>query len=155
MSASAFDPDLLMAAVTEQALTRRPPIPAGTELLGMVGKPTGRQNPGKQDPSKLYTFFDFPIEVDLTGVPGLAEMQGTTKINLRHSVSLDLTASGTIDWSTGKNGGLRRMREALDMNTAGQPFSIAAMQGRPIRVKIGNRTYEGEIYDEIESVSKV
>jgi hypothetical protein len=152
---SAFDPELLLAATTDIAAVRRPPIPAGSEVIGIIGEPVVRQSSGKKDPTQTYTFVDFPIELDLTTVAGLQELVGTPKIILKHGVGLQLTDAGLIDWGIGKNAGLRRMREALDMNTAGQPFSIRGMQGRPIRVKVGNRTYEGEIFDEIDSVAKV
>jgi len=60
-----------------------------------------------------------------------------------------------IDWSVGKNNRLRRLREALGMNVPGQTFSMRAMQGRMVRVKIKHVPYEGDILDDIDSVSKV
>lgn len=152
---SAFDPMLLLAATTTEALVRRPPIPAGTELIGTVGEPKARQSQGVKDSSKTYTFIDFPIELDLSSVAGLPEIVGAPKVTLTYGVGLQLTDAGLIDWGIGKNSGLRRMREALDMNTPGSPFSIQGMQGRPIRVKVGQRTYEGDLFDEIDSVAKV
>ncbi len=67
---------------------------------------------------------------------------------------LDLNESGSIDWGKGRNGALRRWREALDMNKPGEAFSIRQMVGRPILVKIKHRSYQGELYEEVDSVSK-
>jgi hypothetical protein len=98
---------------------------------------------------------DVPLEIDLSAYPDLAAKVGVPKVTLNDSIMLDTTESGGIDNSPGKNGKLRRYREALGMNTPGQPFSFRAMQGRTIKVKIKHRTYEGELYDEVDSVAKV
>jgi hypothetical protein len=155
MNDSVFDPSTFLDATTTEANTRRPPVPAGTDLVGIIGEPVPRQTQGVKDPSKTYLFLDIPITFDLNEAPNIKEITGVDQLTLRHSISLDTTPSGALDNSKGKNGGLRVLREALGMNNPGEPFSIRAIQGRRIRAKIKQRTYQGELFDEIDSVAKV
>jgi hypothetical protein len=157
MSDSTFDPNQFLDATTTEAATRRPPLTAGSDYIGLIGEPKVRQHQGKADPSKNYTFVDFPIELDLTTNPKERERIGRDTVNLQHSVGLELTDNGAIDWSTGHNGQMRAMREACGMNVAGQAFSIRGMQGRPIRVKVKHEEYppgSGELLDRVQSVAK-
>ena len=154
---TAFDPATFLNQSTEQASTRRTPLTAGSEFVGVLGTPAGRQVQGKKDPSKMYTFFDYPVEIDLAAYPEEKQRVGMDKVTLRYSISLDVTSNGTIDWSPGHNTGLRYLREATGMNEAGQAFSMQMLTGRPIRVKIGHEEYpegSGELVDRIVGVAK-
>lgn len=158
-----FDPSVFMSATTTEANTRRPPIPAGTVLVGTIGEPKWSQSEGKQEKNLgvVYTWLELPIELDLTQNPTvLARVFGDGasegKVTLVWKTSIDVAKDGQgFDMGTGKNNGLRQLRTALDMNTPGQPFSVPMVQGRPVRVVIGARTYEGEVYDQINSLAKV
>ncbi len=153
---SAFDPASFLDASTTDALTRRPPIPAGTELLGIIGEPKPRQSQGKKDPTATFTFLDLPVEIDLTQNPAIAAAIGQDKVTLVYGFMVDITPSGALDTSPGKNGRLRQLREALGMNVPGQTFNPRMLQGRQARFKISNRVNEmdGEIYDQIDGVAK-
>lgn len=151
---SAFNPDLFLAATTTEASTKRLPIPAGRDLTGVIGDLKPRQWQGKKDPTQSGIAVDVPIRIDLTQYPELREQIGADFVTLTDGIMLDTTEAGTIDFSPGKNAKLRRYREALGMNQPGTPFSLIAMQGRFIKVKIKHETYEGEIYDKIDSVAK-
>lgn len=153
-AASQFDPSTFLDATTTEALVRRPPLPAGSTVIGTIGEPVTRSWQGKQDPTKSGIAVDFNIDVDLTAYPDLQKIVGADKVVLKDGIMLDLNEGGMIDWSIGKNGKLRRYREALDMNVAGQPFSIRQMQGRRLLVKIKHRPYEGEMFEEVDSVAK-
>ncbi len=153
---SVFDPKQFLDATTTEAATRRPPLTAGQDYLGTLGEPKARNVQGKKDPSKSYTFLDFPVTIDLTLDPKEQKRVGQDTVNLVYGVSLDTNDTG-IDWSPGKNTGLRLMREALDMNKPGEAFSIRNMQGRQIRVKIKHEEYpEGSrnLQDRIAGVAK-
>lgn len=153
---SSFDPTSFLDATIDQPLTRRPPIPAGTEVIGTIGELTQRQWTGKQDPSKHGWAIDFPITLDLSTVPGLAERLGVPQVTINDGIMLDLKEDGkTIDQGPGKNGALRRYREALDMNKPGDNFSFRMMTGRQIRVKIKLEEYKGELYEKVGGVSRV
>jgi hypothetical protein len=155
---SNFDPNTFLSATTTEAATRRPPIPAGRDFVATIGEPKARQVQGKKDASKSYVFIDFPMEIDLTQAPDVQKLVGQDKVQLNYGTSLDMTEGGALDWTPGRNNGLRLMRTALDMNIAGQPFNILAMQGRQIRVKISHEEYpegSGEMRDRVSAVAKV
>lgn len=151
---STFDPSLFLDATITEASTKRNPIPAGADVTAVIGEPKSRTWQGKNDPTKSGVVVDLPLEIDLSMYPELATHVGVPKVTLTDGIMLDLTDNGQIDMAPGKNGKLRRYREALGMNVAGQPFSFRAMQGRLIKVKISHRTHEGEIYDQVDSVAK-
>ena len=152
MNASSFDPSAFLDATITEPSTKRLPLPAGRDFTGVIGEPKSRTWQGRNDPTKSGVVVDVPIEVDLAAYPDV--QIGATKVTLTDGIMLDLTDAGAIDNAPGKNGKLRRYREALNMNKPGDAFSFRAMQGRTIKVKISHRTHEGEIYDQIDSVAK-
>lgn len=153
---SVFDSQTFLDATTTEANSRRPPLPAGRDFIGIIGDlKEPRQVQGKKDPTQTYTFLELPIKIDLTATPDVHTAIGVDSVVLNHSIRIDLTESGSLDNSPGKNGGLRQLREALGLNVPGQSFSMRMMVGRPVRVKIKHETYEGEIFDRTDGVAKV
>lgn len=150
---SNFDPSLFLDATTTEANKKRNPLPAGVEVIGIIGEPKVRTWQGKTDPTKGGIVADIPIEIDLSTTQ-YRELVGVDKVMLMDGIMLDTVPGGGLDNSPGKNTKLRRYREALGLNVAGQPFSLRMMQGRTIRVKIKNEEYEGELYDKVDSVAK-
>jgi hypothetical protein len=154
---STFDPSAFLDATTTEALTRRPPIPAGSVLQGVIIDAVGRSWSSNKPEAKVKSGIavDLKVEIDLTSYPEIHKTLGVDKVILTPGIMLDMKEDGkSIDWSTGKNGNLRRYREALGMNEPGQPFSIRQMVGRSLLVKVKHRIYEGEFYDEVDSVAK-
>lgn len=149
---SAFDPQILLSATTEQVLERRAPLPVG-DYTATIGELTVREW-SSRDGAKKGVALDVPLVVE---VP--AEVQVELGLNptltFKDSIMLDLTETGGIDYSKGKNGRLRLYRDALDMNKAGEPFSPMLMMGRLIKVKVGHEDYEGWPRERIGSVSQV
>lgn len=153
---SQFDPQTFLDATTTEAQVKRPPLPAGSVLIGTISEITMRAWQGKKDPGQSGVAADLMIDLDLSATPDLQSLVGgLPKITVKDGIMLDLNDGGMIDWGIGKNGKLRRYREALGMNTAGQPFNIRQMQGRQLRVKVKHRPYEGELYEEVDSVAKM
>jgi hypothetical protein len=156
-SNSTFDPEKFLHQTTTEAATRRPPLNASLEFPGTIGTPKMRQNAGKKDPTKSYTFLDLPIMVDLTSNPQENARIGQDQVPLNYSVILDINDTG-LDWSPGKNAGLRILRDATGTNTPGQAFSIASLEGRQVRVKIKHEEYplgSGELQDRVAGVAKL
>lgn len=146
-----FDAQTFMDEVTTEAAVRRPPIGAGTQLVGEILDISVRVNQGKQDPSKTYTGLDVKIKCDTTMVAGQPE-----QVTLKDGFVLDLNDSGNLDWSVGKNRRLGMYRESLGMNVAGQPFSIKQMLGRGIKITVKHRIADdGQVYEEVGQVMKV
>jgi hypothetical protein len=154
MSNSTFDPQAFLDAQITEPSVKRPPLPAGSDFIGTIGEPIPGTWQSKKDSTKSGIKVDLPIVIDPSEHPSLDPAVYSTPIQLKLSVMLDTTPSGAIDNSPGKNGLMRRLREALDMNKPGQPFSWRAVEGRRIRVKIKHRDYEGEQYDDIDSIAK-
>jgi hypothetical protein len=149
---SNFDPASFLDATITEPTTKRNPLPAGMDFVGIIGEPKSRTWQGKKDPTQSGIVVDVPIEIDMSAYPNVKI--GATRFILTDGIMLDTTEDGAIDNSPGKNGKLRRYREALGMNQAGVPFSFRAIQGRQIRVKIKHEVYEGDIYDKVDSVAK-
>lgn len=154
-TASIFDPSSFLDATTTQESVKRPPLPAGIELQATITKLESRTWQGKKDPTQSGIVVDATLEFDLSANPQLkAHVGGLDKITIKDGIMIDLTAEGSIDYAPGKNVKLRRYREALNLNKAGEPFSIRMLEGRIVKAKIKHDPYEGEIYDKIDSVAK-
>lgn len=154
---SSFDPSQFLDATTTEALVKRPPIPAGSNLIGTITEIVTREWKSNKPEAKVKSgvAFDLKVEFDLTAYPEIQAVVNAPKVVLTPGIMIDLKEDHrTIDWGMGKNGSLRRWREALDMNKAGETFSPRQMVGRQVLAKIKHRVYEGEFYDEIDSVAK-
>ena len=149
-----FDPSSFLDATITEPTIKRPPIAAGTELIGTITDVVSREWVGKADPTKSGVAVDLKIEVDLFAYPDLLASVGVPKLFLQDGIMLDLTPAKTIDTAPGKNGKLRRYRDALGMNKAGEAFSFRMMTGRMIRVKLGHREDQGDICEEVAAVAK-
>lgn len=155
---SGYDPSIFLGATLTEANTRRPPIPAGTVLKGTLGKPTTRQTEGKQEKNQgvIYTWVDIPVELDLASKPEIRTLVGMDKVTLTHSFRLDIAENGKgLDMASGRNNGLRQLREAVDMNQDGQPFQLLAVEGRFVNASIKNEPYQGEVFDKIAAISRL
>jgi|SRR5208337_2464973 len=151
---SAFEVDTFLDSTTTDAGSRRPPIPAGINLIGEITDIKGRVNQGKKDPSKTYTALDVQIKCQVT--PELVADGQPETVVYTDGILLDLTPDGRgLDWAPGKNTKLTKYRMALDMNTPGQAFSPRQMIGRMLRIQVAHEAYQGEIYDRVGSVAKV
>ncbi|MDX2059909.1 MAG: hypothetical protein SFV24_19020 [Gemmatimonadales bacterium] len=151
-----FDPSAFLDATTTEALTKRPPLPAGLDFVATIGELKSVAWQGKADPTKSGIRIDVPLQIDLNAYPDVKAALGGSidKVTITDGIMLDLTPAGAIDFAPGRNGKLRRYREALDMNQPGAPFSVRMFQGRLIKVKIKHEPYEGELYEKVDSVAK-
>lgn len=150
-----FNPETFLDATTTEALVKRPPLPIG-DYLGVTGEIKSRSWTSNKPDAKVKSgvAFDIPVTIALDGYPEVQAALGVSQVLLTAGVMIDASPSGGIDWSAGKNGALRRWREATGLNNPGEPFSARMMSGRQVKVKISHRPYEGELYDQIESVAK-
>jgi hypothetical protein len=155
-----FDSDEFLGQTTTTALAARPPIPAGTELTGVLGEAKSRQNQGKQEWNReiTYTWVDFPVSLELT--PELKALTHMTRMTLTYSITVDAhqdpaTGKWVIDASPGASPRLRELREAAGMNVDGQTFSIRMLTGRPVRVLVGHRRRAADSEDVTEQIVRV
>ena len=85
----------------------------------------------------------------------MKELLGRDKVTVRQGIMLDITDSGGLDMGKGRNIGLGRLREAIGLNTPGQPFSFSMVAGRVAKVNVSHRIDGENIYAEVKGVAKL
>ena len=66
---------------------------------------------------------------------------------------LDLTPSGSLDTSKGKNIGLGRLREAVGQNKPGQAFSFQNLPGLMAKITIKHRLVDDDTFAEVKGTA--
>lgn len=147
-----FDPNAFLdMQVTETNDTKVIPVPVG-EFVAVADKVDCRQWQSKADPSKSGLTLDITWLIDDAGVK---ETLGRDKVTVRQGIMLDLTESGGLDMGKGRNVGLGKLREGLNLNQPGQPFSFSMIPGRVVKVSVSHRIDGENIYAEVKGVARV
>ncbi len=156
---SIFDPSQFLDSTTTEAAEKRDNLPTTQEYNAELGEVSAKSVQGKKDTTQTYLFFEYPVVVNLKDeYPDIAAKIGVDKITMKYGASVDLTEGGAIDWSKGKNSGLRILREATGTNVAGQAWSARMLQGRRVRIAIKLREYpegSGNLIEDVKSVAKI
>lgn len=148
---SAFDPQAFLdTQVTEVNDTRVVPCPVGewpataenVDIKSGVSQKTGEP----------WTRLNVKWKIEGCDANRLADRD---PIYVTQGVMLDLSANGGLDMGKGKNVQLGRLREALDLNQAGRPFSFRMIVGRTGKVAVTHREYEGNMFDEVKGVVRL
>ncbi len=158
-----FDPTAFLDMPVDAPLVKRPPLPIGdytstikdVQVRPWQSKDKVDERTGQLKAGIAYDVFH-TVEVPeaARALIGLEQ----TSIELKDSIMLELNAQGNIDQAPGKNGALRRYREALDMNKAGETFSARKMIGKMLLVKLAHREYpvgSGDLFEELKGVAKL
>lgn len=146
-----FDPStFLNQTFTEENSTVLTPCPEGEypSIAEKVDVNTWQKRDGSASGLKLDIVWDIQDEQ-------VKAATGREPTRVRQSIMLDLTDTGQLDMGKGKNVNLGRLREATDLNQAGQPFSFAMIQGRMAKVAVKHRIDGDNIYDEVKAVAKL
>lgn len=147
-----FDPaSFLDTTLTDANSTQTVPVPVG-EFIAVIDKVECRSWQSKKDPSKSGLTLDITWSIDDAGV---RELLGRDKVTARQGIMLDLTDAGGLDMGRGRNVGLGRLREALNLNIPGQPFAFSMLVGRVAKVKVEHRIDGEQIFAEIKQVARV
>ena len=126
---SVFDSSKLLNTTFEDAFsTASIPVPEG-EFIGFVHKIEVR-------PVNDKSVIELTWKLDSQEV---AEVTGREDNTVRQTCWLDLTPTGALDGSVGKNVQLGRVREALGQNAAGKPWRIGDMQGGVALVRVKHK----------------
>lgn len=145
-----FDPVMFLnTTIDESNDTKVVPVPAG-EYLAISDKveiKAWSSKDGSSSGLKLEVVWD--IQDD-----NVKALLGRDNIKVVQQQMLDITETGMLDTSKGKNVGLGRIREALDLNTPGQPFSFGMIQGRMAKVLVSHRISGEDAYAEIKKITK-
>jgi hypothetical protein len=144
-----FDPATFLNQTYDEAMdTKIIPCPAG-EYNGLASKVDVKAWSSKDGSSsglKLVILW----EIQDDNVKAITNRNPTI---VKQEQMLDLTDTGNLDFSKGKNVGLGRIREALDLNTPGQPFGFSMIQGRMAKCNVTHRVDGPDIYDQVKSIA--
>lgn len=147
-----FNPEqFLDQQFTEANDTKLVPVPVG-EYTAIAGDVKCRQWQSKSDPSKSGLTLDITWEID---DPAVKELLGRERVTVKQGIMLDLTESGSMDMGKGRNVGLGRLREALDLNKPGQAFSFSMVPGRLAKVSVSHRIDGENIFAEVKQVARM
>ena len=147
-----FDPAQFVDMEINAPTEKRPPLPVGdyTATVGEVTCVPWQSKDGTKSGLRYVVPLDIQVPPSVKSQLGLT----TDAIKLSDSIMLDTLDSGGLDMSPGKNSGLRRYREALDMNKAGDVFSARKMQGHLILVKVTHEIWNEQIQERVGGVAK-
>ena len=151
---SQFDPASFLDARTTEQSTRRPPLPAGLELPATISDINSRTWTSHKDPSNPRSGVALDVKLQVSVPPDLVAAGQPPQVLLNDSIMLDLTPSNQIDYSPGRNSRLRLYREATGLNSPGSEFAPRMLVGRTVKVRIGHRPYQGELYEEVAAVGR-
>jgi hypothetical protein len=145
-----FDPSTFLNTQYDEALdTSRTPCPVG-EYLAIADKVDVRPWAAKDGSSSgLKAVILWDVQDD-----NVKQLLGYDKVVVPQEQMLDLTETGGLDMGKGKNVGLGRIREALDLNTPGQPFAFSMIQGRMAKVMVSHRAVGEDLYAEVKKLAK-
>ena len=155
---SLFDPNEFLNATTTEAATRRPLIPVDNPadanglypaVLGEITLADGIISKGDRA-GQPWAQAVIPLRLQLP--PEVqALVGGQAELVITDRPMLDIV-NKALDWSVGKNRGLRVYREATGLNVKGDPFSIAMLQGKMVKVKIAHEEYQGNFSEKFRAV---
>ena len=150
---SVFDPNIFLDATTQDANEKRPNIPEQnpedpnglyTALIGEIKTDSGTIEKG-DNAGKPWISMVVPLKLQLP--PAVQALGLPAEFQLTDRVFLDLTDSGSLDNSRGKNNGQRKYREATGTNVPGQTFAWRQLQGKMVKVKVKHDIYNGNIQE--------
>lgn len=149
---SVFNPETFMdSTITAPNSTKVESVPPG-EYRAVID-PEGVKPPKvvtSQKSGDQFVFLEIPWLVD---DDQLKEKLGRDKLQVRQTISLDITPEGALDMGKGKNVGLGRLREALGMNEG--PFNPRHLAGAgPALVSVQYQRNNPD-YTEVSKVGKI
>lgn len=144
-----FNPDEFLNQTFDQSLdTKVIPCPVG-EYQAIAEKVTvvpWAARDGSSSGLKIVILWD--IQDD--NVKAITNRDPT---RVKQDQMLDLTETGQLDLAKGKNIGLGRIREALGLNTPGEPFAFSMIQGRMAKVLVSHRAAGEDMFDEVKKIT--
>ena len=126
---SNFDPQsFLDASITESLDTKTIPCPVGEYMAAAA--------------------------ISNRGEVSVKAFVGRDTVTVKQGIMLD-TKDGGLDTTKGKNIGLGRLREAVNMNQAGQAFSFAMLAGQAAKVSVSHRIAGEDTFAEVKTVGRL
>ena len=157
---SMFDPNAFLDATTTEVNEKRPPLPVDnpddtngyyTAVIGEIKPASGTISKGERA-GQPWLQMVVPLRVQ---VPSAVQGLGLpAELTISDRPMIDLTPSGSIDNSVGRNRGQRVYRDATDTNKAGEPWSWRMLQGKVVKIKIIHELYQEAVVEKIAGVFK-
>jgi hypothetical protein len=145
---SEFNPDSFLNTETEESTeSRYKPIPEG-DYQALIDDVTAREAKDSQILDITYEIIDEPLKT----------LMDMNKVTIRQSIFLDIE-NGILAIGGNKNVKLGKLREALDQNQSGKPWSPLMMKGAgPVLIKTVQTPDEDDpevIYSNVNRVTSV
>ena len=138
-----FDTETFMQSTVEgESSTQYVPDPEG-EYAAVIGRVQGRSTPNGNALIEVSWIIDKPGEE-------LADQK-----QVRQTVWLDITESGSLDMSQGKNVPLGRLRAAVGQNAPGQMWSPNMLEGSPAMILVEHTQRGEDVYAQVKSVRSI
>ncbi len=148
-----FDPSVCLdATMTEGNSTAATPVPEGEYTAVIDGDPQIRQWQGRKDPTQSGLALDVLWSIDDASVK---EALGRDKVTVKQGIMLELNSAGGIDTGKGRNVALGRLRDAVNLNEPGKPFSFRMLAGQVAKVSVKHRVDGDAVYAEVKGVARL
>jgi hypothetical protein len=148
---STFSPESFMSSqFTDANETTFKAVPEG-EYSAVINKVECNSWQSK-DGSKSGLKLDIDWIIDEESV---RVATGMAEPHVKQSIMLDMTESGGLAVGTNKNVNLGRLRDAVNQNASGRPWSPPMLQGQVARVAVKHRLWEDQTFAEVKGVTKL
>lgn len=146
-----FDANAFLdSAISGSNDTKVIPVPVG-EYMGIIEKVSPRQWQSKDGTSSGVALDVIWLVEDAN----VKQYLGRDTVTCKQGIMLDLTPSGAVDNSKGKNIGLGRLREAVGKNNEGEQFSFSMLPGLSAKISVSHRIQGEDTYAEVKGVAKM
>jgi hypothetical protein len=144
----------LNTQVTDANATKVVPVPEGeyTAIIGPITKDSLRSYKIKNGPRAGQEGYSLDLEWEIFD-ENVKNLLKRDTVKVRQSIMLDIE-NGTLALGEGRNISLGRVREAVNQNRAGQPWSFGMLSGQTAKIKVVHRVDGDEIYAEVRGVSR-
>ncbi len=157
MQSMNFDPTAYLEMSIDTPMEKRPPAPAGVyfpaDITGLnVAQWQSKDKVDETGNLKSGIRFDIALKVQFPAE--IVQQYGLTykELTITDGVMIDRNSNGGIDTTPGKNNGLRKYREAADLNRPGEVFKPLQLVGRTVMVKFRHEEYQGNLQEKIADV---
>lgn len=152
---STFDADtFLSGSVVGDNSTVIIPIPTGKEYMAKIVKLGAREVDIKDEPGRKLLFVDVTFEILDDELKTITKKD---KNLVRYGMPIQRDETGAILMGPGVNVELGRLREALDQNRAGTPWSWSMLLDQMAKITIKHRKIEGtdDLASDVKQVIKL
>ena len=104
----------------------------------------------KKDPSLAGLALDVLWSIDDQNVLTALDRK---EVIVKQGIMLDTLANGALDCGKGKNVGLGKLREAVNLNAPGRPFSLNQLPGRAAKISVKHRVDGDAVYADVNGVA--